>query len=56
MQRLREVTISGTHEGDLGALRNKEESPVSSRRPFLFGTGEYSDKLIAERIYFDNER
>ena len=53
---IREVTISGTHRGEYSGI-------AATGRParfqlagfFLFGTGEHAGKLLAERIYFDNE-
>jgi hypothetical protein len=52
---MREVTISGTHKGDwcgvAGAGRQVEFHLAGL---FLFGKGENSGKLLAERIYFDN--
>jgi predicted ester cyclase len=53
---VREVTIAGTHQGDWCGV------PGTGRRVkfhllglFLFGSEEKAGKLLAERIYFDNE-
>ena len=53
---VRELTISGTHTGDWCGL------PGTGRHVrfqlagfFIFGSGEQSGKLLAERIYFENE-
>jgi predicted ester cyclase len=52
---IREVTITGTHLGEYGGV------PATGHRVtfelaafFLFGVGENADKLVCERIYFDN--
>jgi predicted ester cyclase len=51
-----EVTLSGTHKGDWGGV------PGTGRRVkfhimalFLFGKGRDAGKIVAERIYFDND-
>lgn len=53
---IREVLINGTHLGEYGGV------PASGNRVafdlagfFLFGSGENTGKLVAERAYFDNE-
>ena len=53
---IREVTISGTHQGEYSGV------PASGRGVefelaafYLFGEGENAGKLLSERIYFDNE-
>jgi hypothetical protein len=53
---IREVTISGTHKGDWCGVAGTDR-PVKFHLAglFLFGKGEQSGKLVAERIYFDNE-
>ena len=53
---IREVTISGTHKGDWCGVAGTGR-PVKFHLAgfFLFGKGENSGKLVAERIYFDNE-
>jgi steroid delta-isomerase-like uncharacterized protein len=52
---IREVTISGTHQGEYCGVAPKE-NPVSFEllALYLFDINE-PGKLIAERIYFDNE-
>jgi predicted ester cyclase len=53
---IREVTISGTHKGDwCGVAGTGRQVKFHLAGFFLFGKGENSGKLIAERIYFDNE-
>jgi predicted ester cyclase len=53
---IREVTISGTHKGDwCGLAGSGRQVKFHLAGLFLFGTGENSGKLLAERIYFDNE-
>jgi hypothetical protein len=53
---IREVTVTGTHQGEYCGM-------VGSGNPvrfevavfFIFGTGKDAAKLLVERIYFDNE-
>jgi hypothetical protein len=53
---IREVTILGTHRGDWCGLEGSGRAvKFHLAAMFLFGTGENSGKLRAERIYFDNE-
>jgi predicted ester cyclase len=53
---IREVTIVGTHQGEYcGIPASKNPVCVEMSVFYLFGTDEDADKLIAERIYFDNE-
>jgi predicted ester cyclase len=53
---IREVTISGTHKGDwCGVAGTGRRVKFHLAALFLFGKGENSGKLVAERIYFDNE-
>jgi predicted ester cyclase len=53
---IREVTISGTHSGDwCGVAGTGRRVKFHLAALFLFGKGENSGKLVAERIYFDNE-
>ena len=53
---IREVTITGTHQGEYCSIP-ASGNPVCVELAafYLFGTGENVDKLVAERIYFDNE-
>jgi predicted ester cyclase len=53
---IREVTISGTHRGEYSGMAATGR-PVRFQLAafFLFGTAEHAGKLLAERIYFDNE-
>lgn len=53
---VREVTISGTHKGDWCGVPGTGR-PVKFHLAgiFLFGRDENAKKLLAERIYFDNE-
>ena len=53
---VREVTITGTHRGEYCGVK-PEGRPVSFELAafYLFREGEEGDKLLAERIYFDNE-
>jgi predicted ester cyclase len=53
---VREVTISGTHKGEwCGVAGTGRAVRFHLAALFLFGKGENSGKLVAERIYFDNE-
>jgi len=53
---IREVTITGTHQGEYcGVPASGKPVCVELAAFYLFGTGENVDKLVAERIYFDNE-
>jgi predicted ester cyclase len=52
---IREVTISGTHEGDwCGVDGTGRQVKFNLLGVFLFGSGNNSGKLLAERVYFDN--
>jgi steroid delta-isomerase-like uncharacterized protein len=53
---IREVTCTGTHQGEycgVPASGNPVRFEVAVF--FIFGTGRDAEKLVAERIYFDNE-
>jgi hypothetical protein len=53
---IREVTITGTHQGEYcGVAASGHPVCVELAAFYLFDTGENEDKLVAERIYFDNE-
>lgn len=53
---IREVTISGTHLGEYGGVPGSGNHVTFELAAFyLFGSGENAGKLMAERIYFDNE-
>jgi hypothetical protein len=53
---VREITISGTHTGDwCGVSGTGRYARFQLAAFFLFGSGEQAGKLLAERIYFDNE-
>lgn len=53
---IREVTITGTHQGEYCGVPARGNSVCVELAAFyFFGTGENVDKLVAERIYFDNE-
>jgi predicted ester cyclase len=53
---IREVTISGTHKGDwCGVAGTGRRVKFHLLGMFLFGREDNSGKLLAERIYFDND-
>ena len=53
---IREVTISGTHLGEYGGVPGSGNHVTFELAAFfLFDSGENAGKLMAERIYFDNE-
>ena len=53
---IREVTVSGTHEGDwCGVAGTGRPVKFHLIGIFVFGNGENAGKLLAERIYFDND-
>ena len=53
---VREVAISGTPKGDgCGIPGTGRHVRWQLAGLFLFGTGQQAGKLLAERIYFDNE-
>ena len=53
---IREVKISGTHQGDyLGIPGSGKPMRIDLAAFFLFGTGADASRLVAERIYFDND-
>jgi len=53
---VREVTISGTHKGDwCGIAGSGRRVKFHLLAVYLFGSGENSAKLVAERVYFDND-
>jgi predicted ester cyclase len=52
---IREVTISGTHQGDwCGIPGTGKHVRFHLAAFFLFGAGEHAGKVLSERIYFDN--
>jgi len=52
---IREVTISGTHEGDwCGVGGTGRQVNFHLLGVFLFAAGDSSGKILAERVYFDN--
>lgn len=53
---IREVTITGTHQGEYCGVQ-PQGRPISFELAafYIFGTGDTAGKLVAERIYFDNE-
>lgn len=53
---IREVTITGTHQGEYCGVQPTGQ-PISFELAafYIFGTGDQAGKLLAERIYFDNE-
>jgi steroid delta-isomerase-like uncharacterized protein len=53
---IREVTITGTHQGEYcGVPAKGKPVRIELAAFYLFGRGEAAGKLMAERIYFDNE-
>jgi predicted ester cyclase len=49
-------TISGTHKGEwCGISGTGRTVKFHLAAMYLFGTGDDAGKLVAERIYFDNE-
>jgi hypothetical protein len=53
---IREVTIYGTPKGDwCGTPGTGKHVRFHLAAFFLFGHGAHAGKLLAERIYFDNE-
>ncbi|GDY29123.1 ester cyclase [Gandjariella thermophila] len=53
---VREVTISGTHRGEYcGVAPQGRHVSFELAAFYIFGEGEDAARLVAERIYFDNE-
>jgi steroid delta-isomerase-like uncharacterized protein len=53
---IREVTITGTHRGEFCGLPGSGNRVSFELAAFyIFGEGHEAGKLLAERIYFDNE-
>lgn len=53
---IREVTITGSHQGEYcGVPANGRPISIELAAFYLFGDGDAAGKLVAERIYFDNE-
>jgi predicted ester cyclase len=53
---VREVTITGTHRGEYcGVEPTGEKVSFEMAAFYIFGEGKEAHKLLAERIYFDNE-
>jgi predicted ester cyclase len=53
---VREVTIMGTHHGEYcGVAPQGRPVSVEVAAFYLFGEGDESGRLLAERIYYDNE-
>ena len=53
---IREVTISGKHVGEYCGIAGSGNSFVFELACFfIFGTGSNAGKVLAERVYFDNE-
>lgn len=53
---IREVTIKGTHIGDYAGIPGSN-NPIAIEVAcfFIFGSGDEKGKILAERVYFDNE-
>jgi len=50
------VTVIGTHKGEYcGVPASGRRCSIEIAAFYLFGEGEEAGKLLAERIYFDNE-
>ena len=53
---IREVTITGTHRGEYcGVAGSGNLVSIEIACFFIFDTGSNPGKLVAERVYFDNE-
>jgi steroid delta-isomerase-like uncharacterized protein len=53
---IREVTVTGTHKGEYcGVPASSRLVSIEIAAFYLFGEGKEAGKLVAERIYFDNE-
>lgn len=53
---IREATLTGTHLGEYGGVSaSGNRVTIELAGFFLFGSGENAEKIVAERVYFDNE-
>jgi len=53
---VREVTIAGTHRGEYcGVTPQGRPVSVEVAAFYVFGDGDEAGKLVAERVYYDNE-